>query len=322
MRGDYDYLDGVVVPNTCDIVFSMSYFWKTLVTRTTKPVIVSGMDMRPNLFYINYPAKVTGREVVHYYMDVLRGFKRELERSTKRSITDDDLVRTIAIYNEDKAQLRRMYEMRKSIPPGVSGYEAWQIVWASLMMPKDEHAQALKGFLNTRESKSTTHSEPARIYLSGSTLDCVNKDFIKLVEEYAIVVSDDLCVGTRSFWHQLDTKLHPLEAIARRSLGVACPRSTTAAPIPEDRWAHILETTDGFHVEGAIFHVLRCCDARLSETPHLSSRFIEELGIPVLALEEDYGPGAVGQLRLRVEAFVEMIQMAKEVDTKAPSKAQ
>ncbi len=46
MRGIYDYIDGVVVPNSCDIIFSMEYFWKTLVPRPTKPALIAGVDIR------------------------------------------------------------------------------------------------------------------------------------------------------------------------------------------------------------------------------------------------------------------------------------
>jgi benzoyl-CoA reductase subunit C len=309
MRGLYDYLDGVVVPNSCDIIFNMEYFWKTLVPRPTKPALIAGADMKPYVHYINYPEKITGREVVPYYLDVLKIFKQGLERTLGRIITDEDLARSIHVYNEDKAQMRRMYEMRKADPPAVSGHEAWQMTYAGMLMPKDEHAALLKKTLDDLESNPRKVPEGIRLYLSGSAMDGVNARIYQVIEESGgMVVSDDLCVGTRSFWHPLDPDLPPLEGIARRSLGTACPRSTVASPIPENRWAHILDTTRGFNVEGAIFYVLRCCDARLSEYPHLRDRLREELKIPVLYLEGDYTSSGVEQMRGNVEAFIEMIE--------------
>jgi benzoyl-CoA reductase subunit C len=309
MRGVYDYLDGVVVPNSCDIIFSMEYFWKTLVKRPNKPAMLAGKDMKPYVHYINYPEKIIGREVMPYYLEVLKGFKQELERSLNRSITDDDLAGAISAYNEDKVQLKRMYDLRKSDPPRLSGYEAWQILFSSLSMPKAEHAAALKGYLDEIESNGHEASEGVRIYLSGSAMDAVNADIYKVIEESGgQVVSDDLCVGTRTFWYPLNPDLPPLEAIARRSLGTACPRSTVTHPIPENRWAHIVNTTKEFDVEGAIFYVLKCCDGRLAEYPHLRDKLKEELDIPVLFLEGDYTHEGVEQMRGRVEAFVEMLE--------------
>jgi len=210
MRGLYDYLDGVVVPNTCDIVFSMEYFWKTLVPRPTKPAMIAGVDVKPFVHFINYPEKITGREVVPYYMEVLNGFKQEVERCLGRSISEYDLARSVEVYNEHKSQMKRMYEMRKADRPVLSGYDAWQIAYAALMMPKDEHAAALKSYLDDIESNGHLGPDGVRIYLSGSAMDWVNAEIIKVIEESGVVVSDDLCVGTRSFWYPLDPELPPL----------------------------------------------------------------------------------------------------------------
>jgi len=121
------------------------------------------------------------------------------------------------------------------------------------------------------------------------------------------VVSDALCVGTRSFWYPLDPALPPLEAIARRSLGTACPRSTVKENIPENRWAHLQNTIKGYGVEGVVFYALKCCDARLGEYPHLRDKLKAELDVPSLFLEGDYTAEGVEQMRGRVEAFIEMI---------------
>ncbi|MFC1886524.1 2-hydroxyacyl-CoA dehydratase subunit D [Thermodesulfobacteriota bacterium] len=309
MRGMYDYLDGVVVPNSCDIIFSMEYFWKTLVPRPQKPALIAGVDIKPYVYYINYPEKITGREVLPYYLEVLKNFKQELERSLGKTISDDELQHAVTVYNEDKAQLKRLYEMRKSDPPAITGYDAWQAVYTSTLMRKDEHAALLKNSLDGVQSSGNTAPEGVRIYLSGSAMDVVNADIYKVIEESGgQVVSDDLCVGTRSFWYPLNHELPPMEAIARRSLGTACPRSTVTTPIPENRWAHMENTTKDFDIEGAIVYVLKCCDGRNSEIPHLKDKLKEELGIPVLVLEGDYTAEGVEQMRGRVEAFIEMIE--------------
>ncbi len=309
MRGIYDYIDGVVIPNSCDIIFAMEYFWKTLVPRPNKPAFIAGVDVKPYVHYINYPEKITGRGVMPFYLEVLRGFKQELERSLNRSISDDNLAQAISVYNEDKAQMKRLYEMQKADPPPLSGYETWQINYAGLLMPKNEHAAVLKGYLDEIESNGESDTEGVRIYLSGSAMDAVNADIYKVIEESGgQVVSDDLCVGTRTFWYPLDSEIDPLEAIARRSLGTACPRSTVTTKIPENRWAHVLNTTKEFNVEGAIFYILKCCDARLVEYPHLRDKIRDELDVPVLFLEGDYTAEGVEQMRGRVEAFIEMIE--------------
>jgi len=309
MLGIYDYLDGVVVPTTCDIISTMEYFWKTLIPRPNKPSIIGGRDLTPFVHSIAYPEKVTGRQVMPYYVDVLRLFKQELERTLRRIITDEDLARVIAVYNEDKAQMKRLYEMRKSDPPAVSGYEAWQITYSSVLMPKDQHAALAKGYLDDLEASGRKAEPGVRLYVSGSAMDSVGSHIYKVIEESGgQVVSDDLCMGTRFFWNPLDTAMPPLEAVARRSLGTACPRSTSTTPIPENRWSHVLDTAKDYDIEGAIFYTLKCCDARSIENPHLGAQIQKEFGVPVLFLEGDYTTEGIEQMRGRIEAFIEMIE--------------
>ena len=309
MRGDYDYLDGVVIPNTCDVIFYMHDLWSELVPRSTKPSFILGEDLNPYVYYINYPEKVTGRAVVPFYTEVLKGFKQKLERSLKRPITDDDLSRSIGVYNAHHQQMRRMYDFRKKDPPALSGYEAWQIAFSSLYMPKDRHTELLKEHLDDLEARDDSGSNGVRLYLSGSSMDAVNSHIIKVIEESGgVVVSDDLCVGTRSFWGGLDPELEPLEAIARRSLSVASPSVTEDEDIPELRWGHIKATTEGFDVQGAVFLIMKCCDARNSEYPHLRDKLQEERDVPALFLEGEYTVEGIEQMRGRVEAFVEMIE--------------
>jgi benzoyl-CoA reductase subunit C len=309
LRGHYDYLDGVVVPNTCDVIFYMHDLWTELVPRTTKPSYILGQDLNPYVYYINYPEKVTGRAVVTFYTEVLKGFKHKLGRALKREITDDDLRRSIGVYSAHHEQMRRMYELRKQDSPALTGYQAWQIAFSSLFMPKDTHTELLKGYLDELEARDNTGSNGVRIYLSGSSMDGVNSHIIKVIEDSGgVVVSDDLCVGTRSFWGGLDPELDPLEAIARRSLSLAIPSITEDADIPEIRWRHLEATTEDFDVHGAVFLIMKCCDARNSEYPHLRDKLQEERDVPSLFLEGDYTVEGIEQMRGRVEAFIEMLE--------------
>lgn len=309
MRGLYDYLDGVVVPTTCDIMTVMDYFWERYVPRPHKPALFRGQDFRPYVYHVSYPEKVTGDQVLRFYLGVLGQFKQQLERSLNRVISDEDLAHAIAVYNLQKAQMRRMHELRKKCPPAISGYEAWQIAFAGTQMPKDQHAALLKDYLDKVERDGRGAAGGVRLYLSSGVLDPIDSGVLKVIEESGgQVVCDDTCLGTRSFWHSIDTNCPPLEAIARRSLAVRCPRSTSDARIPERRWEYFSETATGFDIEGTIFYTMKCCDARWAENPHLAAKVREEWKVPVLQLEGDHTPEGVEQTRARIEDFIEMIQ--------------
>ena len=309
MRGLYDYLDGVVVPTTCDIVSVMGYFWDRRVPHSRQSNPVRAQDMKPFVFHVSYPEKTTGPAALRFYENVAMEFKQNLERSLHRIITDADLSRAISVYNEQKRQMKRMYDLRKQNPPALSGYEAWRISFAASLMPKDRHAELLRQYLDSVEKEQRAASEGVRLYFAAGPLDPVDAEVIRVIEESGgQVVSDDSCHGTRSFWHPIPTDRPPLEAICRRSLAVTCPRSASDARIPEHRWEHISETAAGYNIAGVIFYALKYCDGRSAENPHLIDKVRQEWQLPVLPLEGDHTPAGVEQMRERIESFIEMIE--------------
>ncbi len=308
MRGLYDYLDGVIIPTTCDAVSVMDYFWDQYVPHSQQPDMVRGRNLRPFVFHINYPEKTNTPAALRFYQNVVMEFKQDLERTLNRFITNDDLSRAISVYNDQRLQMKRMYDLRKQNPPALSGYEAWQVSFAASVMPKDQHTALLRRYLDEIEKEKRTASNGVRVYLVSGPLDPVDAEVIKVIEQAGgQVVTDDSCYGTRSFLYPIDTKLPSMEAICRRSLAVACPRSTTDARIPDHRWEHINETAKGYGLQGAIFYSLKYCDGRWAENPHLMDRVRQEWRVPVLPLEGDHTLAGVEQMRERIEAFIEMI---------------
>jgi benzoyl-CoA reductase subunit C len=308
MRGLYDYLDGVVVPTTCDVVSVMDYFWDRHVPHPRPPSPVRSQDIRPYVYHISYPEKTTGAAALRFYESVVAEFKQNLDWSLHRFVTDEDLSRAISVYNDQRLQMRRMYDLRKQHPPALSGYEAWQVSFAASLMPRDQHAALLRHYLDTIEKEKRTATGGVRLYLASGPLDPVDAQVVKAIEESGgQVVTDDSCHGTRSFWHSIDAEAPPLEAICRRSLAVTCPRSTSDAAIPEQRWAQMSETAAGYDIEGVVFYTLKYCDGRWAENPHLVDRVRRDWHVPVLLLEGDHTTAGVEEMRGRIESFIEMI---------------
>lgn len=311
MRGQYDYLDAVVVPTSCDMMSAMDYFWERHVPNPHRRDLVRGVDLNQYVYRLHYPEKVTGKESLLYYVGVLREFRQGLERSLNRPISDDDLRRAIAVYEDYGAQMDRMHALRRKQPPVLSGYEAWQIGFAGSMMPKDKHAALLKDYLDRLEQQGSQAEEGIRLLLSSGPLDPIDAGVIRVIEEAGgQVVVDDTCFGSRSTAGgvPVEAASSPLEAIARRSLGVSCPRSTNSDRIPMPRWDFMKKLVDGCAIEGAIFYSMKFCDARLADVPFLSGRLRQEFKVPSLHVEGDHTASGVEQLRERIEAFIEMIE--------------
>ena len=139
----------------------------------------------------------------------------------------------------------------------------------------------------------------------GGELD--NPQFMEIIEDQgAIVVTDALCFGSRIFWKDVDeTAEDPLKALAQLYLAdrPTCPRVYGKYP---DRLKYIQNMIRDFKVDGVIFERLAFCEIWGFEKFSLTNDF-KDLDIPMLAIDREYTLGAVGQLKTRVQAFLETI---------------
>ncbi|MBI5604465.1 MAG: 2-hydroxyacyl-CoA dehydratase [Deltaproteobacteria bacterium] len=310
-RGIYDYLDGVIIPNTCDLIPKLEYWWRELCPRTTP--LNEGQESHPYVYYLNYPEKVTGPKVNSFYLMQLRTFKQYLERMSEQLITDEMLQEAIGVYNEHYALMEQLDELRKQDPPLISGYEAWQVEFAGLLMPKNEHNALLREYLKELPLRPDKPEKKVRLYLSASALDRETAELYKIIGECGgEVVSEDISAGSSHYSGiTLNPTIPPLEAMVERSLATPCPRSTVTAtlkaPYPMFRWNYLKRTMEGYQVKGAVFYNLNCCECRSLENPFLKEKIKEVFHIPVLFLEGDYTPEGLNQMRGRIETFIEMI---------------
>ena len=295
LRGEFDFLDALVASTPCEGTIRLAevgeYYLKT-----------------PLICMLDVPRKIAERSYA-FYRDELVAFKQQMEEYFNVKITDQALVESIRVYNETRALFRKLHELRKRDNPPVSGTEMMELMNAAVRMPRERFNLILNEFWN--EINTTNRALPGqiRLMLSGSILN--SSAFVKGVEDVgAIVVTDDLCTGSRYWWESVDTtNSDPLSALSRRYLNAQfpCPRLNP----PTNRIRQILELAKDFRIEGVIALTMRNCAPYIHDLPLWKGK-LEENGIPVLDLDIEYGSGVSGQIKTRVEAFIEMLSLGKE----------
>ena len=130
-------------------------------------------------------------------------------------------------------------------------------------------------------------------------------DFRMVEEEGSVVVADDLCNTMRSFWYKVDKEEDPLEALYK--FENKRPLCACMHP-PEVRFDYLMELVREFEVDAVIYFNLKYCHPFLYEAP-LFQRRLQEQGIPAVFLETGHDLSGVGQLRTRVQAFIEMLEL-------------
>lgn len=197
-----------------------------------------------------------------------------------------------------------MNELRKEPRPPLKGWEVMEVTRAALVMPKDEFVTRAKGLLGRLRPVGSQDGEAVRLMVMGSELD--DPKFLQEIEEVGgIIVADDLCCGSRYFLDLVaeDAK-DPWEALAQRYLSkLPCPRMHLT-PMRLERLKAMVET---YHVQGVIYQTIKFCGLHAGIYPVIKN-FFQRLGLPMLRVEREYLFSGSGQLRTRVEAFLESIK--------------
>jgi bcr-type benzoyl-CoA reductase subunit C len=299
VKGKYDFLAGIVIPHGCDSMVRSYSAWSYSLPYSY-------------FHFVNIPS-VCIESSFEFFGAELNDFRKSLEKFVGRAITDDDLARAIRVHNENRDKVRALYEFRKADPPFISGTELTMMLTVGSSLPIGEANILFDQVLAEigRRERSQL-KKGARLFMDGACID--NIELIKLVEELGgNVVADTICNGARDYFPRTDEVGNPMHALAHRYLDkINCPktyRENKTGTFEGDmasRFGDIGAYVKEFKVNGAILYVYKYCDPFGFEVPARKA-YYQSIHVPLLHLEDVYSAGTMGQLRTRIQAFLEMI---------------
>jgi benzoyl-CoA reductase subunit C len=300
LKDRYKFLDGIVIPHACDSICRTYSVWQYVLNR-------------PYSHFINMPHG-TDDSSLSFYKAELNTFRKSLGKFAGGEISDQSLKEAIELYNQNRAKVRELYNLRKSNPPLISGVELGKTLIAAVSLPIDEATKLINSVIDeVKERQPLSAPKSARLMVVGAQMD--NVAFIELVEESgAWVVADDLCPGARESLADVNVTADPIDGIAERYLRrIYCGRTYRQREgshddYMEERFGHIARSIKDFKVDGVILYIYKYCDPFGFEVPQMKS-YIESKGVPVLYVEDEYSMSTIGRLRTRVQAFLELISL-------------
>ena len=240
-------------------------------------------------------------------------FKTRMEELTGNKVTVEKLAEAIHIINEKRRAIQRVYNARKNannIP--ISGKDALEMIQIAFFDDPERCAlmcNKLADELDERNANgvSVFPAGTKRIMISGTPMAIPNWKMHHLIETCGgAVVCEEACTGTRYFEGLVDETQTTLEgqirAIAERYMGINCACFTPNPGRVED----VLRLAKEYNVDGIIDVNLKFCNLYNTEKRTIGAA-AAKAGIPYLALETDYDDADAGQLRTRIEAFIEMM---------------
>jgi benzoyl-CoA reductase/2-hydroxyglutaryl-CoA dehydratase subunit BcrC/BadD/HgdB len=263
-------------------------------------------------YVMEIPQMKTERDRTLWRGEVIQ-FKEKVEEITGRKITPENLREGIKTANNKRKALQRLSALRKATPSPISGLDALlvnQIAFYDdpLRFTRnvndlcDELGERVKGRIGVSQNGTP------RILVSGSPMAVPNWKIPFIIETSgAVVVAEESCVGERSTRDLVsedgDTLDKMIDAIVDRYFKIDCACFTPN----EERTDHILDLAKEFKADGVIHYSIQFCTPYTVEA-YKVEKAIQKTGIPFMKIETDYGMEDMGQLKTRIEAFLEMVK--------------
>jgi bcr-type benzoyl-CoA reductase subunit C len=285
-----DFLEGAIFPHTCDSIQRLSDIWRINTDYSFHADIV-------------LPVKLQTESARTYLIEELTEFVKKLENYTKHKLGAPTLRESITLYNVMRANLTRLYRVKKENPGVLPSSVLNDCVQAAMFMPVEEH-NLLMGELFSALGEVKSEGRPIRVFLVGNL--CVFDEIYDYIEAGGgTVVGDDMCTGSRYFVVNADeNNPSPIEALADRII----KRPICAAkhnPLV-DRGVYLKGMIEDSGAEGVIFLMVKFCDPHSFDYPYLKES-VDELKVPHMLLETEMDNPSLGQIKTRIEAFMEMI---------------
>lgn len=305
IEGGYQFLDAMIGVDACSMMNRAMEHFELLQVNSKPKFFVTHTDM---------PYKITDYTLESYVKQMRL---RVLDRMTEVygvDTSDAAIRKAVAQHNEVCEIISQIAEMRKAKNPVITGYEFHVIDLVTYVCPKYLIIDKLRETLEELKKRKPDAKSPyrARVAIVGSEIDDPN--LTKLIEDCgALVVSDRYCFGSTPGREviSLNDDEDALTQICRHCMEVAeCARYISDEKVHQRR-----ETADRlareYSADGIIYEQMKYCDYWGFERALASHVMADEYGWPVLSIDRLYNNGNSGQLRTRVQAFVESLEIKR-----------
>jgi benzoyl-CoA reductase/2-hydroxyglutaryl-CoA dehydratase subunit BcrC/BadD/HgdB len=288
---DSDEIDaaGIIIANSCDAMRRLYDLWTGYVPRLPA-------------FFLDVPKKSDDDSIAFFASELTRLCEWLHEVLDGAKVSETNLGEAERACSEVRSLMREAFALQRAVPSGLSGTRVFDLCLAGTARPKADFAADIERLLADARPEDGEARTPRIVVAGGFSSE---RHVVAEIERVgAGVVALDTCIGLRSYDECVDEASDRITALARRYLARrACARMQGL----EQRIRCITELADETQADGVVYCSLKFCDPCLYDVP-LISRTFRERGVPFLWLEDDYASSSLGQLRTRIEAFLELIE--------------
>ena len=305
IEGGYQFLDAVAGVDACSMMNRAMEHFEILNVNTNPKFFVTHCDI---------PYKIESYTLDSYVKQMRLRLLDRLKENYGVDTSDEAIRKAVEEHNEVCRIITEIGELRKLDKPIVTGYEFHVLNLVSYTCPKGLILPYLRETLEEIKTREPDAKSPfrARVAVIGSEIDDLS--LTRLIEQCgAQIVADRFCFGSTPGREVIELT-DDTDALTQICLHIM-QHSECARYIADDKVQQRRDTADrlarDFKADGIIYEQMKYCDYWGFERALVSHIMSEEYGWPVLSIDRLYDSSYSGQLRTRVQAFVESLEIKK-----------
>jgi benzoyl-CoA reductase/2-hydroxyglutaryl-CoA dehydratase subunit BcrC/BadD/HgdB len=307
LEGSFSFLDAVIGVDVCEA--------NNRCMENMEIMHTQGAD-KDKYFICNLDIPYSDDEdcVEHLREQLTRKVLTPLRERYGIDVSDAAIRKSVAEFNEVCRLITEIGEFRKLDNPPITGYEFHVLTLATYACPKRLVADKLRETLEEIKHRQPDADKKyrARVLVIGSEID--DPGLIKLIEECgALVVADRFCFGSvpgRQVIPLTDDEDALTQVVRFNLKSTQCPRQCARHRV-QNRYDTAVQLVNDYHADGAIYEQMKFCTYWSYERAMAGYIMPREYGVHVLSIDRPYMVGQSGQLRTRVQAFIESLEIKK-----------
>lgn len=242
------------------------------------------------------------------WQEEIKDLIAKVEELTGNKVTVEALKEAVKLVNRKRRALKRLYDLRKFTPSPISGLDSLLISQIAFYDDPERFISKVNELCDELEERVKKGGEAKkRILVTGTPMALPNWKLHSIIESLdAQVVVEETCTGTRYFENEVKEEGETIEEIidnlADRYLSINCACFTPNRGRIDD----VIRLKEEYKADGVINCNLSFCHTYGVEAVTLD-KALRDKNIPVMDIETDYSSQDLGQIKTRIEAFLEML---------------
>jgi benzoyl-CoA reductase subunit C len=240
-----------------------------------------------------------------YLKDEYARMLRELEGIVGRKVTDGDLRRSIAVFNENRWLIRELYQIKRELPWLLGVDEAYVLMAVGSMVPREDHNALLTAVLPKIRARVARKQDKIRVVFEGGFCEQPPLDLLGVIAQSCYVVDDDLMIGLRFLERDVPVPGDPLANLAASYID-GSGYSAVQHDLRKPKEEMLLRRVRASGAGAVILAAAKMCEPGLDEQVAYS-KTLEEAQVPFFVTEFEEKMSSFDQLQVQLETFVESI---------------